>query len=96
LGLDNILLLKTKYNFNFGINITLCKINEDNFRDYLYFIEKWKPNIVNVQFLTPFGNAENLANLEQNIEKCSNILKEEISNFSYDINIINLPFCYMQ
>jgi radical SAM superfamily enzyme YgiQ (UPF0313 family) len=96
LGLDNILLLKAKYNFNFGINITLCKINEDNFSDYLHFIEKWKPDIVNVQFLTPFGNAENLADLEQNIEKCSSILKEEISKLSYSINIINLPFCYMK
>jgi MoaA/NifB/PqqE/SkfB family radical SAM enzyme len=38
----------------------LCKINEDNLEEYLDLIEKWNPDIVNIQFLTPFGSATNL------------------------------------
>lgn len=96
LGIDNILKLRKKYNFNFGINITLCKINEDNFSDYLLFIEKFNPDVVNVQFLTPFWNAENLWIIEQDIVKCCDVLKEKIWVLTYKLNIINLPFCYME
>lgn len=96
LWLDNILKLRNNYNFSFWINITLCKINEHNLEEYLDFIEKWKPNIVNIQFLTPFGNAKNTNWLKLNIEKSCIILKNKIPTLKYKVQLINLPFCYMK
>ena len=94
--LDNIAKLRKKYNFSFWINITLCKINEDNLEEYLDYINKWKPDILNIQFLTPFWNANDLKIIEQDTEKCCNILKEKIPLLKYKIQLINLPFCYMK
>jgi len=96
LWLDNILKLRNKYNFSFWINITLCKINEDNLEEYLDYIKKWNPDILNIQFLTPFWNANNLKLIEQDMEKCCNILKKKILNLKYKVQLINLPFCYME
>ena len=96
LWLKNIFKLKDNYNFSFGINITLCKINEHNLEEYLNFIERFEPEVVNIQFLTPFGTAKNLNWLESNIEKNCIILKNKIPWLDYNVQLINLPFCYMK
>lgn len=96
LGLDNVLKLKNKHKFNFWINITLCKINEDDLKKYLDFIKKWNPDVVNIQFMTPFGNADWSDKLEQDTEKCCKVLKTYINDYWYNIQLINLPFCYME
>ena len=95
LWLDNIFKLREWYNFSFWINITLCKINEDNLKEYLTFIDKWNPDTVNIQFLTPFWNAADLKLLEQDTEKSCNVLKTIIPQLKYKLQLINLPFCYM-
>lgn len=96
LWLDNILKLRKLYKFSFWINITLCKINEDNLAEYLEFINKWEPDIVNIQFLTPFWNAVDLKLMEQDTIKCCNILKKIIPTLNYKLQLINLPFCFME
>jgi len=94
--LDNILELRKKYNFSFWINITLCKINEGNLNEFLDYINKWEPDILNIQFLTPFWNANDLKIIEQDTEKCCKILKRKIQSLKYKVQLINLPFCYME
>lgn len=91
--LDNIFASRVKYNFSFWINITLCKINEDNLEEYLHFIEKWKPDVLNIQFLTPFWNANSMEDIIYDTTKCIEIIKRNVDNLSYKIQLINIPFC---
>lgn len=94
--IKNIVETRKKYPIHFGINITLCQQNQKNLEEYLHFIEQFYPDTVNVQFMTPFWNAQEMEALVQDTEKCCLTLKQILPQLSYKVHLINLPFCFME
>jgi len=91
-GIWNIKKLQKDYKFTYWVNMTLCKKNQDNINEYLDFLGNIEPWVLNIQFPTPFWN---YVIDDFDIEKAASNLKQMLGNLSYDINIVNLPFCYM-
>lgn len=95
-GIENIILLRKQYNFNFGINLTLCTLNQDFLESYLFFLEQRNIDVLNIQFMTPFWNVSDEASYAEDTKMCCDILKKILPKLSYKVQLINLPFCFME
>jgi MoaA/NifB/PqqE/SkfB family radical SAM enzyme len=87
--------LAEKYGIDFGVNVTLTKINAPVLLEYGELLVRLGVKLCNVQFLTPFGRAS--AECQPDPAEVAPLVMQLIDRFGDRIKfqIINLPMCYI-
>ncbi len=94
-GIANARPLCEKNGIDFGVNVTLTKINSPVLLEYGQLLVDLGVKLCNVQFLTPFGRAS--AECQPDPAEVAPLVMKLIDNFGDKIKfqVINLPVCYM-
>ncbi len=94
-GIRNCRPLCDKLGIDFGVNVTLTKVNSPYLLEYGELLVKLGVKLCNVQFLTPFGKAS--AECQPDPAEVAPLVMKLIDDFGDRIKfqVINLPLCYM-
>ena len=94
-GIANARPLCEQYGVDFGVNVTLTKINSPVLMEYGQLLVDLGVKLCNVQFLTPFGRAS--AECQPDPAEVAPLVMQLIDQFGDRIKfqIINLPMCYI-
>jgi MoaA/NifB/PqqE/SkfB family radical SAM enzyme len=94
-GIVNARPLCEKYGVDFGVNVTLTKINSPVLLEYGELLVRMGVKLCNVQFLTPFGKAS--AECQPDPAEVAPLVMQLIDKFGDRIRfqVVNLPPCYL-
>lgn len=94
-GIRNARPLCEQYGIDFGVNVTLTKINSPVLLEYGQLLVDLGVKLCNVQFLTPFGRAS--AECQPDPAEVAPLVMQLIDQYGDKIKfqIINLPMCYI-
>ena len=94
-GIRNCRPLCDKLGLDFGVNVTLTKVNSPHLLEYGELLVGLGVKLCNVQFLTPFGRAS--AECQPDPAEVAPLVMQLIDRFGDRIKfqIINMPLCYM-
>lgn len=94
-GIQNARPLCEKHGVEFGVNVTLTKVNSPVLLEYGELLVSMGVKLCNVQFLTPFGKAS--AECQPDPAEVAPLVMQLIDKFGDRIKfqVINLPVCYL-
>ncbi len=94
-GIRNARPLCDRLGVEFGVNVTLTKVNTPVLLEYGQLLVDMGVKLCNVQFLTPFGRAS--AECQPDPAEAAQLVMRLIDQFGDKIRfqIINLPLCYL-
>lgn len=92
-GIQNVVKMKPKW-MDFGVNITLTNTNWKSLPEFYALMDKMGVRKINVQFLTPFGRAEE--NLVPDPAEIAPTMMGLIDTYKARIRtyLINVPWCF--
>lgn len=92
-GIKNVVSLKPDW-IDFGVNITLTRTNWPHLAEYYALMDRIGVRKINVQFLTPFGRAEE--DIVPDPADIAPLLAEQLDRYDGRIRsyLINVPFCF--
>ena len=94
-GIANARPLCDRLHVEFGVNVTLTKINTPVLMEYGQLLVDLGVKLCNVQFLTPFGRAS--ADCQPDPAEAARLVMQLIDKFGDKIRfqVINLPLCFL-
>jgi hypothetical protein len=93
-GIRHIIELKPQ-RVEFAINTTITKWNAPHLSEFVEFVREMGVTCVNLQFITPHGNARRSEDYEHDIDSLVENVHRAVqkSDPSMSLNLINLPPC---
>jgi len=94
-GIENAVRLNTGGKVALGVNTTLTRDNFRHLGEFAALLRRVGVPKLNVQFVTPFGRARR--DIVPDPAEAARVLREVIDEHgdSLQIQVVNLPFCYM-